>query len=212
MTALALSDLLPDFGAKPHRAGTGENRSGRGVEDKRVPDPGHPEIDLEAALRIEAERVEGEVTARLTSLHETALQTERERHAGEMEGLRAEFGTAAGALIAARMAEIEAEISAFTTSVAARILGTLLTEEMRKRSLARLAEAIHEALRDSDAIRIEVRGPQSLFEPLSAALGDRAKQVHYVETPGFDLLASIDGNLLETRLAEWSSALSGSLS
>jgi hypothetical protein len=52
-----------------------------------------------------------------------------------------------------------------------------------------------------------VRGPQSLFETLSAALGDHAGEFSYVEAPGFDLAVTIDGNLFETRLSEWSAAL-----
>lgn len=67
-------------------------------------------------------------------------------------------------------------------------------------------------MHDREAVRIQVRGPQSLFEPLRTALGERAGNLQFIETPGFDLTVSIDGNLFETRLSEWSSALSGALS
>ena len=71
-----------------------------------------------------------------------------------------------------------------------------------------LAQSIRAAVEEHETFRIEVRGPQSLFEALQAALGDQAGNFGFVEAPGFDLSVTIDGNLFETRLSEWSAVLS----
>ena len=57
-----------------------------------------------------------------------------------------------------------------------------------------------------------MRGPLSLFETLKASLGPRAANLDFVEAPGFDLTVAIDEAVFETRIAEWSAALSEALS
>lgn len=209
MTALRLSDFLPDFGRGQHR----ESEAIAGLDAlERLASPTPPAIDMNGIIREEIAKAEAEVTERLSAIYEATLEAERSRHAAELERLHAEYGAEAGATIARGLAEAEAEITSMTTSVTARIVGVLMTEDIRKRAIESLAGSIREAVHDSDAVRIQVSGPQSLFEPLSAALGSRASNLHYVEAPGFDLTVSVDGNLFETRLAEWSAALSGALS
>ena len=87
-----------------------------------------------------------------------------------------------------------------------------LSDELAKRSLESLAQSIRAAVGDTEAVRIQVRGPQSLFETLQAALGERGGSFDYVEAPGLDLIVSIDGNLFETRLSEWAGAMQEILS
>jgi hypothetical protein len=212
MRPLALSDFLPDFAARSHRAPDADfdQRGGAPQAPASALQPATP--DLNTLIREEVAKAEAGVTERLSAIYEATLQAERENHAGELDRLRAELGTQAGATISRRLDEMESEISLLATSLTARVIGGLLTEDIQKRSLDRLSQAILDAMRDNEAVRIQVRGPQSLFEPLGAALGERAASLHYVEAPGFDLTVGIDGNLFETRLSEWSAALSGALS
>ena len=70
---------------------------------------------------------------------------------------------------------------------------------------------IREALQDSEAIRIRVRGNLPLFETLKEKLPEHANQLDFMESPDFDLSVSIDDSVYETRLAEWSLALSETL-
>jgi hypothetical protein len=107
---------------------------------------------------------------------------------------------------------MEARLCDLTTSATARILGSVLSDELCKRSLDGLARSIRAAIADAEAVRIQVRGPQSLFETLQAALGEGAGSFDFVEAPGLDLTVSIDGNLFETRLSEWSGAVQEILS
>jgi len=79
------------------------------------------------------------------------------------------------------------------------------------RSLAEIGgfEIVGEGSCADDALRIEVRGPASLAEPLMEALGARAAAIHFTEAEGLDLGASIDGGILETRMSEWAEILAG---
>jgi hypothetical protein len=106
---------------------------------------------------------------------------------------------------------MEEQVLALTTTAAARILGGLLSEDIRKRAVDALSTRISEAIRDSEAVRIRIAGPQSLCEALAASLGEHAGSVEFTERPSFDLTVNIDSSIYETRLAEWSSDLAGVL-
>ncbi|GLS31318.1 hypothetical protein SAMN04488498_11839 [Mesorhizobium albiziae] len=212
MRALALSDFLPDFAVRSLNS----QNSGKGPEplvDLPEPAAAAPAAaDLNTLIREEVAKAEVEITGRLSAIYEATLQAERDKHAAEVERLQVEFGSEIGARISAQLDDLEASVGLVATSLTGRIISSLLTEDIQKRSLESLRRSIVEALRDNDTVRIQAQGPLSLFEPLSAALGERAGSLHYVEAPGFDLTVSIDGNLFETRLAEWSTALAGALS
>lgn len=211
MRGLALSDFLPDFAARGQRTGIADSRPDQRAEHAEPPVVSRTG-DLQTLIQDEVAKAEAAVTERLSAIYEATLQAERDNHAAELERVQSEFGKAAGATILDRLRAMETEVGLLATSLTARIVSGLLTEDIQKRSLESLSRSIVEAMRDNDAVRIQVRGPLSLFEPLSAALGERAGSLHFVEAPGFDLTVSIDGNLFETRLSEWSVALSGALS
>ncbi|TGS54570.1 hypothetical protein EN826_033415, partial [Mesorhizobium sp. M1D.F.Ca.ET.183.01.1.1] len=107
-----------------------------------------------------------------------------------------------GAAVAARIDTMEARVSELAGATIARIIGGLLSEDLQKRSLAALSRAIGAAVADSEAVRIGVRGPLSLFEPLRQAVGSRAAHLDFAEVPGFDLTVTIDEAVFETRIAE----------
>jgi hypothetical protein len=173
---------------------------------KAVPDPDIAAIVAEAVAQAEAD-----LTARLTEEHEAALEAERQRQAEEIAELGARFGADAGAVIATRIAEMETRVVHLATDAAARVVATLVSDDIRSRSIDALSTAILAACADREAVRIKVSGPQFLFDALAAAIGERIDNVDFVEAVGFDLSVSIDDNLFETRLGEWSSALSETL-
>lgn len=202
MAALALFEALPDFG---RRNGT--------VQQQVAPaPPAAPQIDVDSIVRAEVVLAEAALTARLNEAAEAALAAERETHAAEVERLQRQAGAMAAELISARLGGMEARLAELASAGAARILGSFLSDELQRRSIDSLAATVAAAVADRDVARIEVRGPQFLFEALGAELGDEAGRLRYVEAPGFDLLVSVDGDLFETRLAEWSTALSDILS
>jgi hypothetical protein len=209
MSRHALLDLLPDFGASARQ----QPRQRPVVEEEPAApaDELQPAIDVDALIGEEVAKTEASVTGRLTALYEATLQAERDNHAAERDALRHSLGVEAAALIEARFAAMEAELTALTTSAAARILANLLTGEVQKRAIAALSGRIGEAIRDGEAVRIRAAGPQSLCEALAAALGEHAASVEFSERTSFDLAVSIDSSIYETRLAEWASELAGIL-
>lgn len=205
MSIAALFERLTDFAPlAPH--GIEPETPVTATYPKAVPDPDIPAIVAEAVAQAEVD-----LAARLTEEHEAALEAERQRHANEIAELGARFGADAGAVIATRIAEMETRVVHLTTDAAARVVATLVSDDIRKRSIDALSTAILAACADREAVRIKVSGPQFLFDALAAAIGKRIDNVDFVEAVGFDLGVSIDDNLFETRLGEWSSALSETL-
>ncbi|TIR88239.1 MAG: hypothetical protein E5X08_32115, partial [Mesorhizobium sp.] len=103
-------------------------------------------------------------------------------------------------------------VAELTAATVARIIGGVVSDDLQERSIEALARTVSAAIADSEAVRIGVRGPLSLFEPLKASLGDRAANLDFTEAAGFDLTVTIDETVFETRIAEWSASLSEVLS
>jgi hypothetical protein len=208
MAALALSDLLPDFGSR----GDGRPAQSPVVRPEPVMEPLRaPPVDSSKVIAEEVAKAEAALTERLSTIYEATLQAERDNHAAERDELRRGLGSEAAALIEARLATMEEQLLAVTTSAVARILGGLMTDEIQKRTIDALSAKIRESLRESEAVRIKIFGPQSLWEALSTALGDRSARIEFTEQASLDLTASIDSSLYETRLSEWSAELAGVL-
>lgn len=220
MPSLSLANALKDFGGSP--PGPTEPfapPAGFALPAAELPDfpavPAAEPIDVDAIVsEAVAEAVaaaEARLREQLAAEHDEALRLERERHAGEADALRRQAADAATETIRLRLAETEARLIELTCAVAARILGTVLTDDLRQRSLERLAGLIRDALRDTEAVRIRVRGSLPLFEALKDKLPDHGEQLDFAESPDLDLAVSIDDSVYETRLAEWSLALSETL-
>ncbi|WP_442582372.1 hypothetical protein ACSBOB_10670 [Mesorhizobium sp. ASY16-5R] len=201
MAALRLIDALPDFGT-PLRTDM------RAVASPATVAPPPSPVDVGEIVRAEVERAEQSVMMRLTVEHEAALLAEQQRHQESAEALVRKLGEETGGAITTRFAELERSVGEHVSEVVARLLGGVLSDNLRQRSLQSLARSIEAAIRDTESLRIDVRGPQSLFAGLSAVLPERAANLHHVEAEGFDLSVTLDGTVFETRLAEWSAVLS----
>jgi hypothetical protein len=197
MSAFALIDALPDFGKRGSHAGP--------VPAAMRTTP--PEPDAASLVEARIALAEAAVADHLGKEYEAALAAEREAHAVELARLSETLGQQAGQLIDARFEEMERQIADMVSTTAARILGSVLSDDLQKRALKSLADSIRDAVRDREAVRIRVRGPRSLFEGLTASLGAARARVDFTEEPGFDLVAQIDGSLIETRMGEWAAAL-----
>ncbi|WP_378948992.1 hypothetical protein [Mesorhizobium sp. ANAO-SY3R2] len=205
MSIAALFERLTDFA--PHAPEEVETAVPEVPEYPRAV----PEPDIPAIVAAAVADAEDALTTRLAGEHEAALEAERERHAAEIAELGARVGAETGAAIAASLGEMEARVVHLATDAAARIIAGLVSDDIQKRSIDALATAILAAIADSDAVRIKVSGPQFMFDTLATAMGGLAENIDFTESMGFDLSVSIDDNLFETRLGEWSSALSETL-
>jgi len=221
MAALRLIDALPDFAApgrearapvfvaSPHPQAAPSLAAPLLAEPPPAAPP-PPELpDIAEIVRMEVAVAEEALRIRLEAEHGKALEAERDAHCEALAAQAERFGREAGDLIAGRLDELERAVAGQLGGEVARILGGMLSEDLRKRSIDSLAAKIGEALRDAEAIRIEVRGPQSMFAGLAAVLGARVVNLDFIETNGLDLSATIDGSVFETRLSQWAEELSG---
>ncbi|MEQ1944683.1 hypothetical protein ABMA32_19880 [Mesorhizobium sp. VNQ89] len=198
MTALALSDVLMDFGTRPKAAASPILRP------EPAPPPAPTTEEIVAAAVADAEHATAE---RLALAHAAEIEEMRQAHASEMDAVLRQIGQAAGETIAQRLDRMQETVSQEASETVARILGSFMSDELQKRSIESLAASIRAAVAGRETFRIEIRGPQSLYEALQAALGERAANFSFVELPGFDLSVTVDGTLFETRLSEWASIL-----
>lgn len=206
MAHAALFDLLPDFGAGLVRAVPAT------TERQHPPQPANPPLDVEAIVARAVADAEAATEARLTLAHEAAMEAERQANAEEAKVFLTSLGDDVGKTIASHIEAMEVRVGDLVGATIGRIVGSLLSEDLQKRSLEALARTIRESVGDTDAVRVSVRGPQSMFETLKAALGPHAGHLDFVDAPGFDLTVVIDDAVFETRMAEWADALAEVLS
>jgi hypothetical protein len=206
MTAPALFDVLKDFGTRPQTAAGSFSATGSFSARAEPATPTQP--SAEEIVRAEVARAETALEERLALAHAAEMEVLRQEHAAEVDGIFRVIGETAGETIAHRLREMEERIGQQAATATARILGSFLSDELQKRSMEILARSIRAAVEERESFRIDIRGPQSLFEALQKVLGDQAGNFGYIEAPGFDLSVTIDGNLFETRLSEWSAILS----
>lgn len=211
MAARALFDCLPDFGEAPGPVFP-LNLPDIGGMPAMEPEAPVPAPDVDAIVAAEVAAADDRLRAELEAEKEAALAAEREHHAAEMQAMQASLGEAAAARIAAAFDDAEARLSTLTTAAVARLLSSVLGDDMARRSVEELSAAIRRIVADRDAVQIHVSGPQSLVEGLAASLGPVAERCDFSEAPGFDVTAVIDGTILETRLAEWSALVGEAVS
>ncbi|TIT86641.1 MAG: hypothetical protein E5W55_30205, partial [Mesorhizobium sp.] len=179
---------------------------------ERKPEVSPPQADIGALIAEAVADAEAALEARLTTAHQAALEAERRANDDAAKAFLESFGGDLGAAVAMRIDAMEARVADLTATTVARIIGGIVSDDLQKRSLAALAQTISAAVADGEAVRIGVRGPLSLFEPLKAALGFRAANLDFTEAPSFDLTVTIDETVFETRIAEWSASFSEVLS
>jgi hypothetical protein len=203
MTGRALFDVLTDFGSATRRP----------LADPMEPvivDPVEEAVqafDYAAALAGGIAEAEAALAERLAAEYGASIAEMESRHAAELASIQADLGKQAAAIVNERLDAMREQISASTAAIAARVLGTMVTDDLSRRSIEALAVTIGAALEDREAVRIRVRGAPALCEALHDAMGARADQVDFAPGEGFDLTVTIDESILETRLGEWSHAL-----
>ena len=102
---------------------------------------------------------------------------------------------AAGQTITQHFPVLENQVVELATQATARMLGSVLTEDLQKRSIAELERVVRSAIDDREALRIRVSGSPALWEALKAGLGEKASHVDFAEAPGFDISVTIDEEL-----------------
>ena len=213
MSMPALADYLEDFG--PRRAPAPEvlHFAMPEAHPQEAFSLGGPPLalpeadDVEERIREAVDSAEADLTTRLTAQYEAMLEAEREAHAAEVERLGREAGGALAARISSEFAATQETVTGLVTTVVSRILGPLLTEDITRRSVTSLAEALKSALADAEGVRVRITGSPALYEALCAAAGDKVDLFDFTEGASMDLSVRIDESLFETRVSEWSAAM-----
>lgn len=209
--ALAIADFLPDFAPPPRPVPAAVILPMRSEPPAPAPQPQPAPVDVDAIVADAVAKAEADLGRHLEALYEERAAEDRARHEEEMVALRATLAVELAGKTAAALSSLERQAIEEATSVCARILSQIVDEDVRSRAVEALAGSVRGAIGDADAIRIRVSGPQSLFMPFAAAMGDHARHLEFTESESYDLTVSLDETLFETRLAEWSSALTGAV-
>lgn len=209
--ALAIADFLPDFAPPPRPAPAAVILPMRSEAPAPVFPPQPAPVDVDAIVADAVSKAEADLGRHLQALYEERAAEDRARHEEEMAALRATLAVELAGKTAAALSSLERKAIEEATSVCARLLSQIVDEDVRSRAVEALAGSVRGAIGDADAIRIRVSGPQSLFMPFAAAMGDHARHLEFTESESYDLTVALDETLFETRLAEWSSALTGAV-
>ena len=212
MSALALFDVLPDFGSA---AAAPRRRCRPAASPSRSPEAPRAAADIGATIvRAEVAKAEAalERAPDARSTRPTLRGRARQSHAAEIE---------------ASSPQLRRAMPARTDRGAVRRDGGAASVELdrdrrgahpRRRAQRRAAEAL-----DRQPGALDPRGGPRRARPFASTCAGRNRCSRrlqrrarrrmppistIVEAPGFDLTVAIDGNLFETRLSEWSAALS----
>ncbi|PLP56968.1 hypothetical protein CYK37_22230 [Mesorhizobium loti] len=208
MRQASLSDLLPDFGAPSLHGGAPAHAL---AESPTFAD-GPPAIDIDKLIAMAVAKAEDALETKLTAAFADQIEAERRTMAEEARALTEGLGGEIGQAVDQRMQQMEQHLHDLMGDAVARIIGGLLSDDLQKRSLLALEKVIRDTLADNEAARISIRGPLSLYEPLKATLGKRAASLDFAEATTVDLTLVVNETVVETRISEWSAALSEVLS
>lgn len=209
----AIADLLPDFGpsprpARPKAAAPAAPALAPAPVEARQREP-EPAVDVDAIVSAAVAKAQADVRQHLERLYEEQMAEDRARHEEELASIRNAVTVELGGKMAAALRDLEQRAIETTTTATACILSKLVDDAVRKKAVDALAGSVRAALSGGEVVRVHVSGPPSLLMPFTAAMGDHARLMEFNESEACDLSVSIDDTLFETRLAEWSSVLTG---
>lgn len=113
---------------------------------------------------------------------------------------------------ATALVEAEEKMTELVCTSVAGILAGILNEELVRKSIEALAGRLREISGAGGALRIDVRGPVSLFEKLKIALGENVPELRYTEDNDPDLTIEIDSQIISSRIGEWRHSVEGCFS
>lgn len=141
----------------------------------------------------EAEETAAAVAAHelLEAAHRAELNDVETAHRKEMEEL-----------VSSRIPKLRDEVVEAVAAELAPLLATCLRAEQVARTLDVLVAEVASALRASDALGFELRGPQELLAAFEEKWTDDGAPVTLIPGDGVDLVARIDKTVISTRLSE----------
>lgn len=206
MSAAALYQLLTDFAPPPaiRREEPLPHFTPAPVQTEAAP-------DLPALLAEEYARGERETAERLDAAHREEIERLNERHRREIDEMFTRLGEAMAREVSERLETTVSRVTDLAADALARLVASVMEEDVRQRSCAALAATVAASLQNTEALRIDIRGPLPMFDAFRQALGETALELAYTEDDQPDLVVHLHETVLQTRLAEWSAAMAEAL-
>lgn len=113
---------------------------------------------------------------------------------------------------AAALSGAEEKLTELVCGSVAGVLAGIVNDELVRRSIEALAGRLQGIAGAGGALRIDVKGPVSLFEKLKAALGEDVPEFRYTEDDTPDLTIEVDSQIVSSRIGEWRQSVEGCLS
>jgi hypothetical protein len=167
-----------------------------------------PKVDIEAERREAHEEGYREAAAFFSGQHAEEIETMRQAHAFQLEGLGDAHESETIWMIHTRFHEMTQAISQTIAEQTLQVLLPVFDEEICRRSIARLGDLVREALTEASVSTVVVRGPERLYVRLKPLLEVDGLQTRFIESTSADISIEINDTVLVTRLATWAQALS----
>lgn len=172
--------------------------------------PGSEAAD-DLARRLDEAFARGADEARLTAdaEHEQALAQAlaraEQQHAAERARWASEQADALSASLAAALEALEGRIA----DTVARVLTPFLTAEMRRGSVAALAESIRTLLSGTREPALRVSGPEDLLAALRERLGADPAAIEWEPNGQVEVTVRADDSVIETEIGSWIDRFAG---
>lgn len=209
MTAAAqrLAALLPDFGMTGMMASVPSRPAQPATSSVASAKPKQPDIAAliaDAVLQAEAtlrQKLEAEHQAQVAAIHTD--------YAAECEALRAQAAQREVELVDVKLGFLQTYLVETLTDATGQVLAQALAEPLQSQALEAFTEALAELVANENAIRIEIAAPADLTLLLKERLKGQSWNVIWREAESLDITASCNGQVVGTRLGEWTKTLSG---
>ncbi|GHC64526.1 hypothetical protein [Limoniibacter endophyticus] len=212
MTAAAqrLAALLPDFGtpgAVTPSTPASSHVIRAAAQPNTVAKPKQPDI---ATLIADAvTQAESLLHERLEAEYQAQIAGRQQEHEAAIEALRLEAAQREADLIAVKLGFLEKHIVDTVSGAVGQVLVQALSEPLHAQALNAFIPALKTLMADENALRIEISGPANMIAVLKMRLSNQGWSIVWRETDTLDVTASCNGQVIGTRLGEWSKTLSG---
>lgn len=141
--------------------------------------------------------------AALRAEFDTKLGEERAQIQSRLSAERDAWVSQQGAEICQRLANGLVELESRIAESAARILAPFLVEELKRRAVADLLQAVETILSSGADGGLSISGPEDLLQAIRNGLAERQLALAYVPNEACDVRVTLGQTVLEAGLESW---------
>lgn len=162
------------------------------------------QVEVEAAHDSKWEEIE-----KLTQSHREEIAELKRLHQAELDAVAGSLENEAIRSLAATLARFQETLANDVVSRIAAFLQDVAGDRIKQDSLAAFCEAVKANIANGENTRIEITGSKPLLDELKAGLTDAETIITFAEAETEDLTASVDDQVIVTRIGEWRRMLEG---